>query len=286
MTTLTSFPKAVPLRSSALACARRPSPHSGPARLAASLLCAALACAAPVSDAGARTLAQIRQLGAISICANPDALPYSSSRQDLPGFQIEIGRAIAQGLGVPLNIDWVVPRRRIREVNCDMLLDTANDPQLRTPDRLRSIPYQRPSVALALRGDADEIHGLADVKPGQKIGVLIGSVASVVLGERGLSISIYAFQEDMLDDLRNGQLFGAAVSSATLSYYMKQHPEAGLRMVGLADEEPRLGWTVSVGLRHADRALLDEVNRIVAALLADGTIAGIYARYGVPHHAP
>jgi len=256
------------------------------ARLVTSLFCAALAYASPAPDAHARTLAQIRQLGAISICANPDALPYSSSSAEAPGFQIEIGRAIAQGLGVPLDIDWVVPRRRVREVNCDMLLDTADDPQLRTPDRLRSIPYQRPSVALALRGDGNPVRGLADLKADQKIGVLIGSVASVVLGQRGLSISIYAFQDDMLDDLRKGELFGAAVSSATLSYYIKQHPEAGLRMVSVTDEEPRLGWSVSVGLRHADQALLNEVNRIVAALLADGTIASIYAKYGVPHNAP
>ena len=152
--------------------------------------------------------------------------------------------------------------------------------------RLRSIPYQQPSVALALRGDAQDVRGLTDLRKGQKIGVLTGSVASVVLGERGLSISVYGFQDDMLEDLRKGELFGAAVSSATLSYYLKQHPEAGMRMVDLAGSEPRLGWTVSVGLRNADDALLNEVNRIVAALLADGTIAQIYAKYGVAHHAP
>jgi polar amino acid transport system substrate-binding protein len=285
MTALPSFSSLARPRSGALVGTRRASTRAG-AQLVANLVCLALASASPVPDADARTLAQIRQVGAISICANPDALPYSSSRADSPGFQIEIARAIAQGLGVPLNVDWVVPRRRVREVNCDMLLDTADDPQLRTPERLRSIPYQRPSVALALRGDATQVRGLADLEPNQKIGVLVGSVASVVLGQRGLSISIYAFQDDMLDDLRKGELFGAAVSSATLSFYLKQHPEAGLRMVGVTDEEPRLGWTVSVGLRHADQALLDAVNRIVAALLADGTIASIYAKYGVEHTPP
>jgi ABC-type amino acid transport substrate-binding protein len=43
---------------------------------------------------------------------------------------------------------------------------------------------------------------------------------------------------------------------------------------------------VSVGLRKADQALLDEVNAILDRLLTDGTISRIYARYGVEHRQP
>ena len=103
-----------------------------PLPLARALQLAACVCAAASSvaipDAAARTLQEVKALGAISMCANPDALPYSSERPDLPGFQIEIGRAIAQRLGVSLNVDWVVPRRRVAEVNCDMLLDQSQRP--------------------------------------------------------------------------------------------------------------------------------------------------------------
>lgn len=248
--------------------------------------CVCAACSFAIQDAAARTLEQIKALGALSMCANPDGLPYSSSKPDLPGFQIEIGRAIAQGLGVTLNIDWVVPRRRVAEVNCDMLLDTVNDPELQKGHQLLSIPYQRTGVALGLGRNADGVNGLRDLNKEQKIGVMVGSLASVVLGKRGLSISPYAFQVDILEGLEKGELFGAVISSATLSYYLKQHPEARLNMVNLIETEPELAWTVSVGLRHADETLLKVVNRILASLLADGTIARIYAAYGVEHRAP
>ena len=56
--------------------------------LAASCVCAALAPLAP-QDAAARTLAEVKSLGAISMCANADALPYASNKPDTPGFQIE-----------------------------------------------------------------------------------------------------------------------------------------------------------------------------------------------------
>jgi ABC-type amino acid transport substrate-binding protein len=254
------------------------------------LLLAACFCAVPwaaqIPDAHARTLQEIKALGAISLCANPDALPYSSDQADLPGFQIEIGRAVAQRLGVSLNVDWVVPRRRVREVNCDMLLDSVNDPELHRARQLQSIPYQRTGVALALGKTADNVNGLGDFKQSQKVGVMVGSLASVILGKRGLSISPYAFQSDMLEDVEKGELTGAAISSATLSYYLKQHRGAGLRMVSAFETEPELAWTVSIGLRNADEALRAEVNKIVASLLADGAIARIYAGYAVEHHAP
>ena len=246
----------------------------------------AAACFGGIQDAAARTLEQIKAVGALSMCANPDALPYSSNRPDLPGFQIQIGRAIANGLGLPLKIDWVVPRRRVAEANCDMLLDNVNDPELRNVDRLLSIPYQRTGIALALGPAAEGVTGLGDLQKTQKVGVMVGSVASVMLGRRGLTISPYAFQDDMLEDLKSGALAAAAVSSATLSYYLKRHPGGNLRMVNLLDSEPDLAWTVSAGLRRADDALLVEVNRTIAALLRDGTIARIYAQYGVEYRAP
>jgi len=78
------------------------------------LACTCAALSLPAQDADARTLAEVKSLSAISMCANRDALPYASNKPDAPGFQIEIGRAIAEGLGVPLNIEWILPRRRGR----------------------------------------------------------------------------------------------------------------------------------------------------------------------------
>lgn len=236
--------------------------------------------------ADARTLEQVKFVGAISMCANPETLPYSSKGEP-PGYQLEIGRAIAEGLGVGFNVDWIVPRRRANVVNCDMLLDTVNDPKVYEGRLLLSIPYQRTGIALGLRAaDADQIGGLNDLRKGQKIGVMIGSVSSVLIGQRGLSTSPYAFQTDMLEDLLKGELFGAALSPAIFEYYNHEHPEAGLRVVPLFEREPGLAWTMAVGLRKSDHALLDEVNRILARLLDDGTISRIYASYGLTHRRP
>lgn len=252
---------------------------------ATACVCAALLL--PLAEnTGARTLAEVKSLGAISMCANRDALPYASNKPETPGFQIEIGRAIAAGLGVPLNIEWILPRRRANVVNCDMLFDTINDPEVDAGRARLSRPYQKSGLALGLRRDAAAISDFRELKKGQKIGVMINSFASMVLGKADKTTSPYAFQSDMVDDLQKGELYGAAVSAATMSYYIFQHPDSGLRLANAFDGEPELTWEVAVGLRKSDAALVDAVNEILEKLIADGTITRIYAKYGVEHRLP
>jgi polar amino acid transport system substrate-binding protein len=237
-------------------------------------------------NTNARTLAEVKSLGAISMCANRDALPYASNKPETPGFQIEIGHAIAEGLGLPLNIEWILPRRRANVVNCDMLLDNINDPEVNEGRMRLSRPYQKSGLALGLRKDTEDISDYKELRKGQKIGVMVGSYASMVLGKAGKSTSPYAFQSDMVEDLQKGELYGAAVSAATMSYYISQHPDSGLRLVHAFDSVPQLTWEVAVGLRKSDAALVDAINEILEKLIADGTLTRIYAKYGVEHRLP
>jgi len=234
----------------------------------------------------ARTLAEIKFKGAISLCANPDALPFASARADPPGFQIEIARAIAAGLGVQLEVQWILPRARANLVNCDILMDSISESAVHDGKLLLSRPYQRTGVALGVGANAAGIDGFAALAKGQKVGVMINSLAQVVLGKRGVSQSPYAFEQEMLDDLAKGELYGAAASPATIAYYIRQHPSAGIRLVHAYDSEPQLAWNVSVGMRKADQALVDAVDRILDRMLADGTITAIYGHYGVEHRMP
>ena len=239
------------------------------------------------SNAHARTLAEVRARGVISMCANPDALPYASKAPDTPGFQIELGRALASGLGVPLEIDWIVPRMRAGLVDCDLLFDTIADPDVQRGPIKLSHPYQKSGVALALRRGRESASGFQDLTPGrERVGVMVNSVASVLLGKRGVRTVPYSFESDMVEDLVKGELDACAVSPATIAYYIHTHPGAGLIYVHAYDIEPELRWTVAVGMRRSDDALVDSVNVALDRLIADGTVARIYARYGVDYRRP
>ena len=239
--------------------------------------------AAPVA---ARTLAEVQARGVISLCANPDSLPHASNQPGAPGFQIEIGRALAQALGFPLQVDWIVARMRASLVDCDMLLDVIAVPEAqRAPVKL-SHPYQKSGVALALGPGSDAVQGFGDIAPNQRVGVMVGSLASKLLEQRGLRTVPYAFESDMIVDLTKGELDACAVSPASIAYYMQTHPGSGLRYVHAYDAEPELRWNLAVGLRRSDDALLDTVNSALDKLIRDGTLEQIYTRYGIAYRQP
>jgi polar amino acid transport system substrate-binding protein len=240
----------------------------------------------PANEAAARTLAEIQGRGAIELCANPDALPYASEKGVLPGFQIELARALAQGLGVELRVRWIYPHYRANFVNCDIVMDAFSDPEVHDGKLKLSVPYQKSGVALALAPGIPVVQTFDEVRPPQKIGVMIESLAQVVLGKKGLRTSPYSFEADMIDDLLSGQIQAAAISPAKVAYYNHTHPDRQLGLVYAYDSEPELGWTVSVGMRKADTALVDAINPVLNGLLSDGTVDRIYAKYGVKHRTP
>src|SRR5438874_7150418 len=67
-----------------------------------SLSAAAALLLCQIEAAPARSLDMIRATGALHLCAHPNSLPYANKAGNPPGFQIELGRALAKELGVTL----------------------------------------------------------------------------------------------------------------------------------------------------------------------------------------
>jgi len=166
-----------------------------------------------------------------------------------------------------------------------MLLDTIADPDVqRMPVKL-SHAYQKSGVALALRSGDATVRTFEDIAPNQRVGVMVNSLASKLLGQRGLRTVPYVFETDMVIDLANGEIDACAVSPATIAYYTVIHPGAGLRYIHAYDSEPER-WNLAVALRRSDDPLLDAVNTALDKLIEEGTLARIYARYGIDYRRP
>ena len=90
----------------------------------------------------------------------------------------------------------------------------------------------------------------------------------------------------MIDALAKGEVEGVAISPHTIGYFNLTHPEQQMRLLDVFAAEPDLNWEVGVGLRRSDRFLRKAVDAALEALLADGSIRSIYARYGIEHRPP
>jgi polar amino acid transport system substrate-binding protein len=238
------------------------------------------------TNATARSLEAIRQRGALTLCAHPNALPFASRHGAVPGFQVEIARALAKQLGVSLEQQWVVNSFQYRRAGCDIVLDAIADRAALAEVGLRmSRPYHRSGVALAVEANSS-VASLSDLGSGQRVGVQVGSMASMMLGKRGIKISPFAFEDEIMDALAKGEIDAAAVTPAAIGWFNRTHPDGAVRRIPAFEDDPNLNWNVAVGMVSPDEKLRQGVDAALEALLADGTFARIYANYDVVLQPP
>ena len=242
---------------------------------------------AAVSFALARPLDSIKARGKLLVCANPNALPFSSKNGERPGFELELGEALAKELGVTLEVGWVIFPFHVPRVDCDVVFDSIVDRETAEDAHLRlSRPYTTSGVAIALRPGIDGVKGFADLKKVQRVAAIGGSLARVRLGQKGLQTIPFTFEDEMLEALGKGELDAALATPATISYYNLLHKDAPVTLVQDYESMPELRWEVAVGLRKADDAFVAAVNTALDHMLADGTVSRIYASYGIDQNLP
>jgi polar amino acid transport system substrate-binding protein len=250
-------------------------------------LVSAMALAAAVaSAAAARPLDSIKARGRLMVCANPNALPFSSKTGDRRGFELELGEVLAKELGVALEVGWVIFPMHVPRVDCDILFDSIVDRETAEDAHLRlSKPYTVSGVAIALRPGLQGIKGFGGLKADQRIGAIVGSLARMRLGKSGVPTIPFTFEDEMLEALGKGELDVALAIPATIGYYNITHPDAPVALVR-DDSMPELHWEVAVGMRKADDALVSAVNDALDHMLAEGVVKRIYASYGIEQSLP
>ena len=203
-----------------------------------------------------------------------------------PVFRSRSRRAIAAGLGVSLDMQWILPRRRASLVNCDILMDSINDPRSTKGKLLLSRPYQHTGVALGVgrRGRRSPLRRPAKGPEGRRDGQLAGAAWC------------WASAASALHPTRSSRTCWTTWSRASCSApppRRRRSPttHASIRRpasapVNAYDDEPQLAWDV-VG-RHAQvrsgtGRCGESSARSAAGRRHDHRI---YAHYGVEHRAP
>jgi polar amino acid transport system substrate-binding protein len=251
------------------------------------ILPTALACVTLSGTANARPLESIMNRGVLLMCANPNALPFASKTGDRRGFELELGEALASQLGVKLEVGWVVFPNQLGRVDCDIVLDTIADQATAQERHLRlSRPYLASGVAIALRPGVGGVADFSDLKKGQRVGAIVGSLASVTFGQKGLPMIPFTFEDDMIEAVGKGELDAALATPSSIGYYNHLHKDAPVTLVRAYEKEPQFRWEIAVGMRKSDDALVAKINEAIDRLLADGTVGRIYASYGIEPSLP
>lgn len=242
------------------------------------------------------TWKRIQERGELRVAMDPANLPYSSAKEDKPGFDVELARAIAGELGLKLRIDWLDVRR---DTAMGKLISNDSDLAFGAPidenavedddelaDRLiYSQPYYSSGYLLVTRQKGPQVKKLEELKgeKSRRLGTEAGSVADYNLRQRGYLRSLFRNQLAVLKALDDGAI-DYAYLWANVGYALHTTAEFKLEIVKDYVLEDR--WNIAVAMRRGDAELQKRVDAALEKFVKDGTIAKTLAKYHMPYFAP
>jgi polar amino acid transport system substrate-binding protein len=242
------------------------------------------------------TWKRIQDRGELRFAMDPANLPYSSAKDDRPGFDVELARELAKMLGLKLKIDWLNIHRetaigKLLSNESDLAFGAAVDENAVEDDDeladrvIYSRPYYGTGYFLVTRQKGPQVKALAELKGerSRRLATEAGSVADYRLRQRGYLRTLYRNQLAVLKALDDGSV-DFAYLWGNVGWLLHATPEFKLQMVpGYVPEDH---WNIAIAIRKHDVELKRRVDEAVEKLVKDGVPARLLARYHVPYLPP
>jgi polar amino acid transport system substrate-binding protein len=214
-----------------------------------------------------------------------DAFPPMGFREEgtneIVGFDIDLAKEAAKRMGVEVKFQPVVCDTVIEELN-NGNIDLIWNGLTITPDRQKQIAFTKPYISdrqiiVVKKGSAlTNKAGLA----GKKVGIQAASSAiEAVEKDKATSDAIgelvqFDNNNDALLDLKSGRVDAVVVDEVVGRYYLAKHAEDYQVL-----EENFGSEDFGVGVRKSDKTFLDELQKALDAMKADGTSAEISKKW-------
>ena len=231
--------------------------------------------------ASGNLLAQIQEQGEIVIAMEGTWAPwtYHDENDELVGYDVEVGKAIAEKLGVTATFvegEWDGLLAGLDAGRYDIMVNGVGI----TPERQEkydfTIPYAYNRTAVIVRGDYDEIHSMEDLN-GKKTANTISSTYAEQAEAYGATVTGVDDLNQTIELLLAGRIDATLNAEVVFADYQKAHPEANIKIAAYSDDVERVAIPVR---KSADTAtLLAAINQALAELDADGTLSALSVKY-------
>ena len=197
----------------------------------------------------------------------------------LVGFEVDLAEALAKKLGVrarPVQGQWDGLLDLLARGDFDVAMNGLEVAEEKRRVAELSRPYYATAEHLTVRrGDAAAPRSFEALR-GRRVGTLPSSLAERILKRAGAEVKTYdGGQNDIFDDLRLGRTDAVLLDDPITLYYGAVDPALEVDQASLGELE------YAIALRKGDVAMREAVDRALGELAADGTLARIYARWGL-----
>ena len=240
----------------------------------------ALALAGTALTATADTLKDIQARKKLLVAIDLSVPPYgmTDGKMEPQGADVDVARALAKDLGVPLEIVQVSGPNRIPFLmtgKADMVISSFSV----TAERAKVVAFSAPySVNQLVVGAAKgvDIKKMDDLS-GKRIAVVRGNLQDLELTKsapKGATLVRYEDDATANTALIAGQVDAIATPATTVKTLAERNPGKNLEVKFVVKMQP-----LAIGLRKNDAELMKWINAWVEKNTANGELNKIYTRY-------
>lgn len=235
------------------------------------------------------SLADVKKAGELVIATSPDFPPFESLDENgnVVGIEVEIMDLICKELGVEPKIeqmDFDSVLLGIKAGKYDVGMSGISVDEDRKKNMLFTDAYCLAAQAIVVVEGSD-IASKADLE-GKKIAVQTGTTAEKFCMSSGYSVEGFTANADAQTALTTGKVNAWVIDDLTakemVDTYNAGNPEKKLVVLSEAMTTEPYAFAFAFGSED----LVEEINKILAELVADGTVAGIFEKYNAPYTSP
>ena len=226
-------------------------------------------------------LAAIQDKGVLTIAMEGTWAPWTYHDEDdnLVGFDVEVGQAIAEYLGVEAEFvegEWDGLFAGMDSKRYDLVINGVDVTEDRSEKYDFSDPYAYIRTALVVREDNEDIASFEDLD-GKVTSNSIGSTYMELAEQYGATVEGEDSLGETMQMVESGRADATLNAEVSVADYLSQQPDAKLKIVAYTDEAN----LVAIPMRKGDEtaSLREAVNEAIAAMRDNGTLSELSEKY-------
>ena len=225
-------------------------------------------------------LARIKERGTITIATEGNWVPwtYHDENDELVGYDVELGKLIAEQLGVTADFqetDWDSILAGVDSGRFDIACNGVGYTEERAEKYSFSTPYAYTTSVLVVREDNNDIKELEDLK-GRTTANSPSSTYAMMAEEQGATVTYVSTLNETITLLEQGRVDATINSQGSIQDYLNEHPDAKVKIVKLL-----AGETVVIPVRKAEdtESLVAAINAALDTLRENGKLSELSVKY-------
>ncbi len=227
---------------------------------------------------GSQKATQQEKVLKVATCADFAPFEFQGKDGKFEGFDMDIIRAIGEKMGDEVKIsnvgfDGLIPA--LQAGNVDAVISGLSINEEREKKVAFTNPYYQSGLTIVVKKDNDSIKSFSNLA-GKSIAVQIGTTGATEAKKiPGAKVKELNSSADTFIELNAGNVEAVINDKPVNAYYLVKSGDKNVKIVG----KPLTSEEYAIAVKKGNKKLLEELNKGLAEIKADGTYAKIYEKW-------